>query len=221
MYIEVKISDVYEVDKMKIKKEILRDYSIILVVVILGLILLLMKNNVADGVKKGLEMCGNILIPSLFPFMALSSFAVRSGVFDRLNKSVSSLIERVFRLPGQCLPVLFFGFVGGYPVGANIIAELYDKGEISENDARHLLAFCVNPGPAFVVTAVGGMILRSEEAGKVILFSVCLSSLITGIVYGLFRKKPMYGGINVFGKRNISQSVVDAAFSSSKRILSA
>lgn len=203
---------------MKIKKEILRDYAIILVVVSFGLMLLLMKNNVSDGVEKGLEMCGNILIPSLFPFMALSSFAVRSGVFDRLNKTVGPLIEKIFRLPGQCLPVLFFGFVGGYPVGANIISELYDKGEISENDARHLLSFCVNPGPAFVVTAVGGMILRSEEAGKVILFSVCLSSFITGVVYGSFRNKPVRTEKSVFGKRNISQSVVDAAFVSSNSI---
>ena len=205
---------------MKIKKEILKDYAVIIVVVILGLLLLVMKNNVSDSVKKGLEMCGNILIPSLFPFMALSSFAVRSGVFDRFNKTAGIFVEKVFRLPVQCLTVLFFGFVGGYPVGANIISELYDKGEIAENDARHMLSFCVNPGPAFVVTAVGGMILGSEEAGKVILFSVCLSSLITGFVYGLFRNKPTHAARSSFGKSNISQSVIDAAFSSSKGIFS-
>ena len=205
---------------MKIRKEKLTDYAVILVVIVLGFLLLGMKNEVSDGIKKGLGICGNILIPSLFPFMALSSFAVKSGVFEGLDKIAGPLIEKVFRLPAQCLPALFFGFVGGYPVGANIISELYDKGVISENDARHMLSFCVNPGPAFVITAVGGMILGSEEAGKIMLFSVCMSSLVTGLVYGLFRKKPMRAERCVYGKRNISQSVVDAALASSKGIFS-
>ena len=40
---------------MKIKKEILKDYAVIIVVVILGLLLLVMKNNVSDSVKGELK----------------------------------------------------------------------------------------------------------------------------------------------------------------------
>lgn len=193
---------------------------ILIFVIFIGILLLVMKNDVADEVSAGLTVCGEVLIPSLFPFMMLSSFAVKSDIFSSVSRFVSPFMKKVLRLPGECFSCLFFGFIGGYPVGASIISELYENKKITEKDAMHMIAFCVNAGPAFVVTAAGEMILCSEKAGIIMLLSVCFSSVLTGVVFAFFKGKTEHEKIIIHEKNNLSQSFVDSAFSSSKSIIS-
>lgn len=53
-----------------------------LAIVIVCIMLLIFSKECADGAFSGIEMCINVLIPSLFPFMAVSSFTVKSGISD-------------------------------------------------------------------------------------------------------------------------------------------
>ena len=39
-----------------------------------------------EGAKNGLALCGNVIIPSLFPFLVLAGFLVRSGVSQSLGR---------------------------------------------------------------------------------------------------------------------------------------
>lgn len=41
--------------------------------------LLIWPQAVAGGVSRGLSICGTVIIPSLFPFLVLAGFLVRSG----------------------------------------------------------------------------------------------------------------------------------------------
>lgn len=154
-----------------------------------GLALLFCRPAVTSAVSNALTLCGNVLIPSLFPFMALSAFALRVDAFHAAERLLSPLMQKCFRLPGRCFSVVFFGFIGGYPVGANMIAELYEYGEITRNEAKRLFSFCVNAGPAFVVSAAGGMMLGSEKAGMVMLLAIFCSSLAVGLFSSLFAEK--------------------------------
>lgn len=189
-------------------------------VIFVGILFLVNRVEIAAEVSAGLTVCGNVLIPSLFPFMMLSSFAVKSNVFGSINRFVAPFMRKIFRLPGECFSCLFFGFIGGYPVGATIISGLYEQKKITEKDAKHMLSFCVNAGPAFVVTAAGEMMLGSEKAGVVMLISVCFSSVLTGVIYALFKSKTESERICASEKNNLSQALVDSAFSSSKSIIS-
>lgn len=156
-----------------------------------GLALLLCRSAVTSAVSNALTLCGNVLIPSLFPFMALSAFALRADAFHAAERILSPMMRKCFKLPGCCFSVVFFGFIGGYPVGANMIAELYEAGEITQNEAKRLFSFCVNAGPAFVVSAAGGAMLGSEKAGMLMLLAIFCSSLAVGLLSSLFAgKKP-------------------------------
>lgn len=202
------------------RKDKIVNIPVLVFVICTGILLLVKKTQVADAVSNGLTVCGEVLIPSLFPFMMLSSFAVKSGVFRSMNRIVSPLIKRIFSLSGECFSALFFGFIGGYPVGVSIISGLYEQEKVTEKDVRHMLSFCVNAGPAFVVTAAGEMILGSKTAGIVMLVSVCLSSITTGVFYTFFKKKSKHDIINNTEKMNLSQALVDSAFSSSQSMIS-
>lgn len=169
---------------MKIR-HILKKTALPLAVLFAGVGFLLCRESVSAGVKEGLRLCGEVLIPSMFPFMVLASFSLNAGVFDRLSHVFSPLMNRLFALSGACFPVIFFGAVGGYPVGAKMIGELYDNGVITKNDAERLFSFCVNAGPAFIVSAVGGAMLGSPKAGYMMLLAVLAASAITGMLFSL------------------------------------
>lgn len=194
--------------------------SVLILIMIIGILLLTMRGRISDEISSALTVCGEVLIPSIFPFMMLSSFAIKSGVFGSINRISAPFMKKIFGLPAECFSCLFFGFIGGYPVGASIVSELYEKKKITEKDVRHIFSFCVNAGPAFVVTAAGEMMLRSETAGVVMLVSVCFASVITGVVFSLFKRKTDYERIITSEKNNLSQALVDSAFASSKGIIS-
>ena len=204
---------------MKRKPDLLNIFLLVFVIFI-GILLLVKRVSVANEVRMGLKVCGEVLIPSLFPFMMLSSLAVKSDVFSSMNRFVAPFMNKVLKLPAECFSCLFFGFIGGYPVGASIASELYEQGKITEKDVKHLLLFCVNAGPAFVVTAVGEMILGSETAGIVMLVSVCFSSVLSGVIFSFFKGSTDFGKTNKCRQNDLSQVFVDSAFASSKNIVS-
>lgn len=135
-----------------------------------------------DGVKKGITLCAEIVIPSLFPFMVVASFILKSGLGDAFGRLFDRLTRALFRLPGVCTPVILMSLVGGFPVGAKMTADLLHAKNITENQARRLYLFCINGGPAFVISTVGSILLGSTKAGILIYIATVLASLLTGVL---------------------------------------
>lgn len=133
------------------------------------------------GVREGLVLCGNTVIPSLFPFMCISGFLVRSGLCEAFGRVAAPVTTRLFRLSGESAGVILMSLVGGFPIGVKMAAQLYDTGRIGEEEAKRVCLFCMNAGPAFVITAVGSAVLGSVRAGVILYSSLCLSALLLGI----------------------------------------
>ena len=164
------------------KKELLRSAALLLLSLSCGAALSLAPETAARGAAAGLDVCLGVLVPSLFPFLVLSVFLVRSGGAALLGRVFDRPFRLLFRLPGCCAPVVLMGLAGGYPVGARGAASLLREGSVSEGEARRLTAFCVNAGPAFVLSAVGAGMLRSVQAGAVLLVSGLAASLLLGLL---------------------------------------
>lgn len=133
------------------------------------------------GVTQGLSSCVNTLIPSLFPFMVLSTYMAESGLASALGKWAQPVTRFLFRQPGCAAAAVLMGFVGGYPAGAKTVSRLWEQGELTREQAGRLLCFCVSAGPPFVLTAVGACLLGNPSAGVVLLLSVTLSGLLLGV----------------------------------------
>lgn len=144
---------------------------------------------VGSGVREGLRLCSDVVIPSLFPFMVLSGFMATSRISSMLNKIFSPITKYVFRLPVAAASPLLMGWVGGYPVGARTLTLMVNQRHLSEKTASRMLCFCVNAGPPFLMCAVGASMFGSMKLGILLLAAQFTSSLIIGIALGLLSKK--------------------------------
>ncbi len=143
----------------------------------------------SKGISDGIELCLSALVPTLYPFMILSSFFVSSNLCEIFEKALGRVTYHIFRLNGKCALVIFLSMIAGLPVGGKMTASLYENGKITRNEGQRLLLFCICPGPAFIISTVGFYMLTSKKAGIIIYFSVVLSNLITGFISRFFANK--------------------------------
>lgn len=164
----------------KLSSLLLKNLVTLIIVGAVAVCLILYPKDTANGIKNGFLLLGNSLIPALFPFMVLSSYISQSDIAEVLCKTFQKPFNFLFKTSAYGIIPFILGLLGGYPVGAKTIGEFYEKGKISQNDAERLLYWCINPSPAFAVTAVGTFMLGNTKSGFLLYFSCILASLTVG-----------------------------------------
>ncbi len=98
-----------------------------------------------------LNRCLGSVIPSLFPYMTLSSLLLSRG-----SARFSRLIPMwAMGLSPSCSPVFLTGILCGFPVGAVGSRSLTEKGHISPEEGARLIALSSHVSPAFLLGVVG------------------------------------------------------------------
>ena len=97
----------------------------------------------------GLELWFTKMIPTLLPFMILSGIMVRMHLTEKLAMLLYPLIGPVYRIRKNVCYCIMMGFLCGFPMGAKVVAELYEKKLLTVREAEYLLAFCNNIGPVY------------------------------------------------------------------------
>ena len=131
----------------------------------MAVLLLWQYRAAAEGAKAGLAACGNVLIPALFPFLALSVIIGGSSAGKILSAPVGVLGKLLYGAPKRLGAAILLSWIGGYPAGAKVLAEQLEHGDITPQDAEKALCFCVNSGPAFMTGVVGGAVFGSATVG--------------------------------------------------------
>ena len=155
-------------------------------VVFFGYGLLAYTRETSAAALDGLSLCARVLIPSLFPFMVVSSLALGSGLGGRVGQVFDKPVRRLFNIPGVCATAFLLGLIGGYPVGAYNAVMLYRSGACTRTQAERLLAFCNNCGPAFILGVVGASLFGCTAAGVLLYGAHILSSLIIGVIFRFY-----------------------------------
>lgn len=157
-------------------------------------VLLLFKSaELSEGIRKGLSVCSYSVIPSLFPFIAVSVFICRSSAADFFER-IFRPATKILKIPEECGGILLSALIGGYPSAAKCINDYVVGGIISRKTAGRLLCFCVNPGPTFVLSTVGMAVFGNIKAGLIILASHLITSFAAGIFLSAFSEKPDKSG---------------------------
>ena len=144
--------------------------------------MLLASSEVIRSSRYGLQLCLELILPSLFPFFVLSILLSRLGLPELLGRVLSPLTTRLFHVSGAGGTALLIGLSGGYPLGAAYIAELEKRGTVSTQEAERLLAFCNNSGPAFLVGALGLGVFDSAAAGLLLYAAHICAAICTGLL---------------------------------------
>lgn len=155
------------------------------VVICVIVCLLVFSSASSKGIASGLEYSSKLLVPSLFPFMVISGFIMRSGIYLYMGKLISPLTVHAFRLPEKASAAVLLSFIGGFPIGAKCVRLLYDNGDINSHQAEQMMLFCICSGPAFLITGIGTIMLGNSVSGLILYVSQLLSGIIIGIVSGI------------------------------------
>ena len=140
----------------------------------------------SKGVIEGLNLCYNVIIPSLFPFTVVSLMLFEGNYISYLSQYLDKFTNKVFRLSGKNFCIYLVSLLGGYPVGAKLIEKSFLRGEINKSNAELMLTYSVNSGPSFIIIAVGVQILESKLIGFLLFCSNLAASLILAIIFGRF-----------------------------------
>ena len=146
------------------------------------ILLVTASDGAVAGAKGSLATCGGIIIPCLFPFFVVSYLAGNLGLPAFLGNKLRKPMALLFGTSGTGAGIFVLGILGGYPLGAAVIADHIRRGDISLQEADRLLTFCNNSGPSFLIGAIGVGVFHSAPAG-VLLYAV---HLLSAIIAGLF-----------------------------------
>jgi len=158
-----------------------------LALVCCGAALLCFPKDAVAAASEGLELCLNVIIPSLFPFFVISTLAVEMGLAEKMGRLIEPAMRRLFNVSGACASAFVLGFVGGYPVGARTAIALYERGECSRREAERLLSFCNNSGPAFILGVVGASVFADNRVGLLLYLVHGIASVLTGFCFRRWR----------------------------------
>ena len=176
-----KMKNVYVLSKKENLLYNLKYAVLFFISLLMCVMMILYADEAKNSVYYALNICFQTVIPSLFPFLFLSAFIANTNILNRNFRLLDKLSMKIFRLPSKCIGVFILSLIGGFPVGAKTVKSMLENKSITENQAQRLLLFCVNPGPAFAITAVGLSLLSNKNTGMIIYLSVALSNLMIAI----------------------------------------
>lgn len=186
-----------------------------------GFLIILMQQQapvIAQGIRSGLALCGNTVIPSLFCFMVLTNFMTATRLGEYCSLPFYPIAKYIFHVDPKMGSIILMSFLGGYPIGAKAVGELVKRKQISPATANRLLSFCCNGAPSFVITAVGMGMLHRWETGLLLYCAQVISSVIIGVLVSIGKKTEYYAS-PAKGGLSLGDAFVDSVNFSSMTLL--
>lgn len=145
------------------------------------LLLLLSEPAVAaEGARFGLMLWSDRLLPSLLPFMIVTQILIRSGYLDAIMKKLRITYPYF---------VLFAGTLFGFPMGCKLTTDLFERGNLTAEEASLLFIISNQMSPAFV----GGYILSETLHAPQLIPVTYLIFYAPSVCYGLLRLRRLSG----------------------------
>lgn len=121
-----------------------------------------------------------LIIPSLFPYMIISSMIISSGAANAMGKIIP--VSKAFNLPYCASTPIILGALCGFPLGAKSSAELYEKGYLSKIEAEILISVANNTGPSFLVFIIGAVYWKDIRFGFFLYSTQLITAFLSGII---------------------------------------
>ena len=189
-----------------------------LTVILLTLLLIsvfIWSDSLQEGIGRGIDLCLDNLVPSLFAPMCICSLLVMSGALLPIEK-VIGIVFKASKISPVCISVLCMSLIGGYPTGASLADQLYRSGRIDRMSAQWLVMCACGSGPAYILLCVGGM-LGSSQAGWILLFSHIIAVILTAIIIPCKAEKST--ACCEIQYQQLDEAVVNSVYSSSRSML--
>lgn len=132
--------------------------------------------------KNGLLLWFNNVIPSLLPFIIFNNILRESNGFYFLSKLFGKPLSFLLRISPISSVIYVIGCISGYPLGGKTVIDLYNNNSITKEEANHIILFCNNGSPIFIIGTIGVTLLKNSRLGLFLLLIHILSSFIIGFL---------------------------------------
>lgn len=133
--------------------------------------------------KDGINLWLFVVLPSLLPFFIINDMLVSLKVPENISKLFTPFARILFNTSGYGAYVFIMSIFSGYPTGAKIVSDLINRKKISSQEGQKILTFSSTSGPLFIVGVVGAAMLRSTNAGYILILSHILGAVVNGILF--------------------------------------
>ena len=117
--------------------------------------------------RNGLILWFERMVPTLLPFMILSTTIIRLGVSEKIGGLLHPVFSFIYKTSRNVSFGLAFGLLCGFPMGARIAAQLYEKNSITKKEAEFLLYISNSIGPVYFC-GFALPLLGLHKAGKIL-----------------------------------------------------
>lgn len=163
----------------------------LIIIVLLAIVILIISNPETSikSAKKGLDLWFNLLLPSLLPFLFISSLLISVGLVDILGKYLQPLMKPIFNVSGVGIFPFAMSIMSGYPVGAKLTSNLREERSITRTIGNRLISFSSTSGPLFILGTVAIGMLALPDLGLLFLLPHYLGAITLGLIFRFYRIK--------------------------------
>lgn len=132
---------------------------------------------------EGLNLWFSTLVPTLLPFMIISSAIMETGSYNIIAFVLRPIMKYLFKLPPNSGYPFFMGLLCGFPIGSKVTADMVISGHLTRSQGEILLSFCNNISPAFIISYLATYILNLQDYDSFFIISILLlSPILSGII---------------------------------------
>lgn len=153
----------------------------------------------------GLELWFQKMIPSLLPFMILSGIMIRMGLTEKVVFIAYPVIKPLYNVRKNVCYAMLMGFLCGFPMGARVVDDLYQRNMITRREAEYLLAFCNNIGPVYFCTFALPLLKRE------LLFPYLFGMYGIPLLYGMVLRYTFFRDLSSQARLPVAGALVSCA----------
>ena len=143
------------------------------------LLLILDAKTALQGAGEGIALCLYTVVPALLPFFVLSMML--TGSLMGCPLPFLRPVGAICKMPEGSESILLSGILGGYPAGAQTIAQCWQSGYLQRDSASRMLGFCNLAGPSFLFGIVAQQFTTVSSAVLLWLIQI-LSAIVTAVI---------------------------------------
>ncbi|GAB5082689.1 membrane protein [Hominimerdicola sp. 21CYCFAH17_S] len=175
-------------------------------------LLIINAEAVTDGITESIFRCINIIVPSLFAFMAVSGVIIKSRIYSYISKPFHFFSKYILNVPDNLFFIFILGNISGYPIGIKLLSDMVKEEKIPPRTAEIMSCYCYAGGPAFLTGAVGLAVFGSKKVGLLMFLSILTANFLVGMVMNrIFKLKCLDSGNSfVFKPETVINSITEA-----------
>ena len=138
--------------------------------------------EMGNSIKDSIERCFDVIIPSMFIFLCLTSYISISGLHSIIGAPLAKITGRLFRLPEEGIVIFILSLISGYPAGIKLVGEGVQSGKLTLHQAKIMSCFCCCGGPAFISGTAAACLYPGSNAALLIFISVISANVVTALI---------------------------------------